>query len=115
MVMGARDIEHAFAKLRDAHESSLGVYWQMGYKAFGLEWAFYSFGRYPGAAKGNGAKALTEVCALADEFGIELSLWCEPVLIPYYQRFGFVTGASRYFVAPIMRRRLRATNTSEVA
>ena len=53
-------------------------------------WVFHSFGNY-GQVKGRGAECLREVCALADELGVELHLWTgSRALHPYYESFGFV-------------------------
>mgnify|MGYP001574710610 CR=1 FL=1 len=82
-------LEQRFRKLRDRHATQLRVTWDA--------WAqdrqclyFHSFINQ-GGIKGNGAKALSAVCILADKLNIYIRCDCiVPKLFPYYERFGFV-------------------------
>lgn len=45
------------------------------------------------AAKGSGAEVINRLCAIADQFGMPISLYAfgaDPGLMAYYERFGFV-------------------------
>jgi hypothetical protein len=78
------EADELFAALAFRHIRDLGVTWTMtaGY--------FASFGRHPTCRKGNGAKALHEICDLADQLGLDIFLDTRPEkLIKYYEKFGF--------------------------
>lgn len=92
-----------FEMLRTKHRKT--VRWQVSHGRYGLKWSFHSFARLPGSVPGDGARALTEVCALADKFGIALALWCIVELIPYYAEFGFACREGECLVhSPILKR-----------
>jgi hypothetical protein len=81
-----------FAALAVTHRAELGVRYSIG-PMFG-PWTVCSLSRIERdnpATKGNGAKALHALVALADELGVELTLGTlRKALIPYFERFGFV-------------------------
>ncbi len=75
-----------FQTLADDHRTRLGVAWTItGENLSGLY-------RAPAAAKGTGAAAMREICALADQLGVPLTL-CTSVekLVPWFACFGFRT------------------------
>ena len=56
---------------------------------------FHSFGNKSGI-KGQGAKALSQICRMADKTAVALVLNCyEPKLFPYYESFGFQSQPSQ--------------------
>ena len=76
-----------FAALALDHRIRLGVSWSLSGQAI--------MGLRNRGAKGNGAIALREICALADSLGVVLTLATSVAkLKPYYERFGFVPTAT---------------------
>lgn len=93
-----------YKDLAEAHLKHLGVHWDMMPSYRGLDNCFSSFTRNASAPKGNGARALREVIALADQLGHELTLFTSgEKLTAYYQQFGFVREAHPHFQV-VMRR-----------
>lgn len=92
-----------------------------------LYWHFWGFGRagHPRCqssqladkhgAKGNGAVALKEICAFADEHRLPLSLdAANSELVRYYERFGFIdTQTTKY--QPFCVRFPRIAQATEIA
>lgn len=84
----------AFAYLQGIHHEKYGVAWHTQ-SAGDDTIRFSSFHRFNGE-KGNGAKALKEVCDLADTYGVKVTLYTEfPKLVPFYEKFGFVKDTKR--------------------
>jgi len=89
-----QDIYAQFRALAQRHRTELSVNWGVGpmFGPFTVH-SFYRNDLYGGAAanvKGNGAKALAEVCWLADQLQITLTLGTsQRPLIPYFEQFGF--------------------------
>jgi hypothetical protein len=94
---------NAFEQLAADHRARLDVAWHLA--PGNLIMSLRNKG-----AKGNGAVAMRELCALADRLNVKLSLMTSvDKLIPYYQGFGFrVTSERRvganYRVAYMARR-----------
>src|SRR5215467_8955075 len=88
------DIYERFAALAKRHRAQLGVNYGIRpmfgpYSIVALHRPG-SYGRDGGPTKGNGAKAIRELCWLADELKITLSLGTSRRrLIPYFEQFGF--------------------------
>lgn len=92
-------IADAFRSLIEDQKERLGVRWTFGpqvgpYSIIGL----FNFRR----VKGNGAVAMREACALADQLGVTLTLACGTErLFSWYEDLGFRTthnfGHVRYF------------------
>lgn len=92
-----------FAALAQYHYDNLGVDWRIqpqwrgGWsrndcpKRPSNAWYFSHFRRYDSYPKGNGRKALLELCELADSFGIRIDLdtYTEPKLHAFYRSIGF--------------------------
>ena len=87
-------VEMRFWVLREEHWQRYKVNWEVDMHDDGQVATFSCFGRsgFPGnETKGNGAKALTEVLALADEMKLNLHMWTVyEKLIPYYEGFDFI-------------------------
>lgn len=92
-----------FEAIRLDHQQRLNVRWHYTPELDGsiLFQSFFNMGydmkkphaKYEG--KGNGAVALKEVCALADEFGVKLVLWTiYPLLYGYYEKHNFTVWKS---------------------
>ena len=81
---------YTFDALRDDHRARLGVTW-MATPAFGIHaYSMMDLRRLKTAPKGNGATAMTELCALADRLGVTLELGTSIArLKPWYVAFGF--------------------------
>ena len=74
-----------FYKLLGRHIERLRVSWQINPEGYIM--GFCRFGGKPG----NGAKAMRHICALADVWGMDLSLHvANDRLLAYYAQFGFV-------------------------
>jgi sugar phosphate isomerase/epimerase len=92
--MDEKEITKQLQRLRERHARDLGV----DYGAFFVDSLPYpgrslyvgSLSRSHEFPKGNGAKAMAELGALADDHGVRVELFaaCEK-LIPYYRKLGF--------------------------
>jgi hypothetical protein len=83
-------IQARFDALARRHRMEENVGWGLSDQIQRGYWVFHNFGNYS-RVSGRGAECLREVCALADEFGIDLHLWTgSPALHSYYETFGFV-------------------------
>lgn len=77
----------SFDALAAKHQKRLGVTYHIG-PMFG-PWSVIAL-RRNGGRKGNGARAMRELAALADKLGVVLTLGTsQKPLIPYFERFGF--------------------------
>ena len=77
--------------LRSKHIRELNVHWYLFYEDWCDEWYFSCFNWLEGSKKGNGKIAFKEVCELADELDIVVSLKVvERKLFDYYELFGFI-------------------------
>lgn len=105
----------ALNALADKHRAELGVGYGIGlmfgpFTLIGL----HRYNRLTNdSTKGNGAKALSELCALADELGVTLTLGTTRMpLVPYFERLGFVRKESHIKYAVIMERPWHAVPVS---
>lgn len=118
--MDTAEIRYQFRALREEHVSKLGVDWHMSHYFSENNWYFSCFCRRDyysearnGPTKGNGAKALREVCELADKLGVTLQLdTVYEKLYGYYESFGFANtrtrGKSRIYVRPALEQQRAA-------
>lgn len=95
------DKPQRFVKMQKRHWEELGVQWRLNQEGNTEFFHFHSFGRrvgrdwegdsVAGPTKGNGRKALAEVCKMADRRKMPLILWTNVAkLVAYYKSFGFV-------------------------
>lgn len=92
--MNQPDIIKSFNALEAEHNEKLRVSWSVTFDPRFEGLTFMCFNRWdfrsPNGAKGNGAIALRQVCDLADELELTLSLWTPAdKLHAYYRSFGF--------------------------
>lgn len=107
-------------KLRERHQDTLLVSWSIHDINNGKA-KFSAFFRREGSPKGNGAKALKEVVALADKLGLELELFAQfrgnnpQKLVKYYMQFGFRRTGDNYGIFPVMRRVVSGSTSASMS
>lgn len=93
--MDESEIKKQLHRLRQKHVRELGV----DYGAFFVDSVRFadrslyvgSLRRVDGFPKGNGAKAMAELGALADDHGVRVELFAScAALVPWYRKLGFV-------------------------
>jgi hypothetical protein len=101
------------------HYEELGVCWHMERQRT-ASWYFSSFSNRFGE-KGNGAKALRELCEYADAVGISIELFAQhrsgqrEKLVQYYESFGFFDNGDRLGQCTCMTREPISASERRVA
>lgn len=114
--MNQPDIIKQFNALEAEHNETLRVSWSATFDSRFEGLTFMCFNRWNRSpdTKGNGAIALRQVCDLADELGLVLSLWTHvEKLHAYYRSFGFELQGERAQDRAAIFKRKPDTGTSE--